>query len=1176
MSQPAPTLCSLLPSIVAAMSDEQESYDDEFEQQPTADATSTADAPAIAPLPLSPSTSHSAHKPSNSIDRALAGPLSQRLSSRSGTGKTNRTARAAANSIASPSQSNAAAQSAANNKRALALLESASNPTLVIQQLQEWNDALQQQLIAAQSATKELEVSQQAIVDQLHTAQRHSDEVTAQLQSVTTQHGALKQQHTSTLTQLAKLEQSNVDLLAGQVKEKSQRQDMEARLGKCETALRREREDNVRLRAEKKEREIQKRVEDEQVAQQREGWRQQNVDLLARLESLDHIIKQLRHADKTNCINIQSLQQTIAAQQQTIERVDDELATAIRRANEHADHSAHTTEQLKRAEEAIAERAQAVVGLERAVREQKDEIREKTDRITSVVFQMSRIDEWKLVKEGEEKEAAAVMMEMRGVVESQEKAMNAAMVQKDRSDAMVSILEERLGKEGKRLQEMRDKQGEMERLMKGVVAQLRDKEAEYDQLAIKYSHVSGKWTTEQQARQQERRLAEGVERRYNEAREELDRLVVQLQRLEDEKVVREEILKDKETELAALKRKDDFYKKIQDMLASSADTNTQGLLALLDSNNTQHVHYTNPQTKGRLKLALQSPVGQRLRPMLRRLEVESRELMDWSIEPQRLVDGLHALLMRVKTLRAMEAFGGRSSGTGNVVSLKRDSGAREEKERGGQEREDGGVMRDEHERELELVNSRNAQLNSAVVRAEADKSKAVMRLVNVVAGTADTKPVTDNGDDATTQQADRVFITQADAETQDATLPPTAAASTASDNDVYSQLGLDTLVLSELGLKDEHVELMLPSLAANRTVKEVDLRGNQLGNAAVVGLVEACLTEGNRVHMIDVQQNAMTLDGLEELVMMVLRWSKQQQQPERDDTQTEEKEDILSSPSSTSLAASSRIHSASLYRQGSSLLPILQLRLNDKLLLVDMRYNRLQHVKSGGGGGGGSGGGESVKQLMKRVLLRVCRVLNSVGSRGSDESVHGVDWDKRNEWMTTDEVSALVDRNSRKKQHEDRLKAALATTFDTHYSQQPNRKTSDLDAKNVHTVRPVLPPAPKRQSSNSIVSVPASASAARGGSAKGGKETGGLPSLSRGGSERGSRLGSASGLRAAQEQEQEPHSQQRKEEEETKVAESDENGSGVDTVAESAVEAGEDDYAQDDEFGAEAESVTAV
>ena len=1151
------------------MSDEQDNYEDEFEQQPAPSSSSTATAPTIAPLPLSPSASH---KPSSSIDRVLTSPLSQRLSSRSSTSKTNRTARAANHALTSPSHSNAAAQSAANNKRALAMLESASNPALVIQQLQEWNDGLQQQLVTAQSSVKQLEQHHQTIVDQLHGAQRQTDELASQLHSTTTQYGALKQQHTSTLTQLAKLEQSNVDLLAGQVKEKNQRQDMEARLGKCETALRREREDNARLRAEKKEKEVQKRVEDEQVTQQREGWRQQNVDLLTRIDSLDNTIKQLRHSDKANLTAIQSLQQTIAAQQQTIALTDDELVTAIRRANEHADNATHTSEQLKRAEELVAEKAQVVVGLERTVREQKDEIREKTDRITSVVFQMSRIDEWKLVKEDEEKEKAAVMMEMRGVVESQEKAMNAAMVQKDRSDAMVSILEERLGKEGKRLQELRDKQGEMERLMKGVVAQLRDKEAEYDQLAIKYSHVSGKWTAEQQARQQERRLADGVERRYNEAREEIDRLVVQLQRLEDEKVVREEILKDKDTELTALKRKDDFYKKIQDMLASSADPNTQGLLALLDSNNTQHVHYTNPQTKGRLKLALQSPIGQRLRPMLRRLEVESRELMDWSIEPQRLVDGLYGVLMRVKTLRAMEAFGGRSSGTGSVVGVKRDSGVREEKERGGAEREEVSMVRDEHERELELVNSRNALLNTAVVKAEADKSKAVLRLVHVVAGKESTKAATDNSD-STTQQPDKVFITQAETETQDAT-PPTATATSATPAaDVYSQLGLDALVLSELGLKDEHVELMLPSLAGNRTVKEVDLRGNQLGNSAIVELVEACLTEGNRVHMIDVQQNAMTLDGLEDLVMMIMRWSKQQQQQQEDDKQTEEKEALLSSPSSSSSSSSgSRIHSASLYRQGSSLLPILQLRLTDKLLLVDMRYNRLQHVKSGSG----SSSGESVKQLMKRVLLRVCRVLNSVGSRGSDESVNGVDWDKRNEWMTTDEVSALVDRNSKKKQHEDKLKSALATTFDTQYAPPPNRKTSDLDAKNVNTVRPVLPPAPKRLSTSGVaplpVSIPSPAGAGgagKSGSAGKGKEGGALPSLSRGGSQSGSRVGSASGLRLEEEQQRPEQVRELEKEEETKVAEPAESASSVEAVVENAVEASEDEYAQDDEYGAE-------
>ena len=202
------------------------------------------------------------------------------------------------------------------------------------------------------------------------------------------------------------------------------------------------------------------------------------------------------------------------------------------------------------------------------------------------------------------------------------------------------------------------------------------------------------------------------------------------------------------------------------------------------------------------------------------------------------------------------------------------------------------------------------------------------------------------------------------------------------------------------------------------------MRGNALSNASVVALVDACLAEGNNVHMIDLQQNLITLDGLEDTALMLMRGGH-------------------------------KLLNASLYKQGSVLLPILQLRCPHKLLLVDLRYNRLQHVRGGQGG-------ESVKQRMKRVLLRVCRLLNTVG-RGSEESLDTIDWNTRTTWMTDSEVTALIDANSQRKAEEDRRRAGQDTGFDTTYVAPPNRKTSDLDAKNVN-VRPVLPPPPKRGS----------------------------------------------------------------------------------------------------------------
>ena len=769
---------------------------------------------------------------------------------------------------------------------------------------------------------------------------------------------------------------------------------------------------------------------------------------------------------------------------------DEELVTAIRRANEYADQSASALVSIRHQEEALGEKQQAVLELERVVREQRETIRTQADRISSVEFQMSRIDEWRLRQEADEREKAALMLEMRGVVESQEKAVQAALLSKERSDGVIGILEERLGKESRRTQEARDKQAETERACKAVLAQLREKEAAYDHLAIKYSHASSKWAQEQQLRQHEAKQAQLLERRFLELRDSTDGLLLQRQRMEDERLVSDEITADLRSQLEALRKKDSSYRKVQEMLASSSSDTSQALLALLSSNNEKYVRYSNPVAKGKLKLALQSAAGQRVKAMLRRCEVDSKQLLDWCIEPQRLVDGLQQLLLNVKQLRNVDAFSSRSR-AGAADRDDASSGVRrEEKEQDG-----SALSRDEYERELELLNARNAELNSAVIRVEAEKSAAIMRLVTTVTGKQTAAAVAAS---SSASPETRVFLTEldaAEAEAQPASTSAAAAASSSSSSSsssVYSRLGLDALLLPEMGLTDQHVELMAPFLSRCRSVRELDLRGNLLSSTAAVALVTACLSEGSTVGMIDLQQNRVTLDGLEDIAQAVLSISRQTAPEAAAAGTAEEKQDEQQDAAVTAASPSSggRIRSASLYRQGAALLPILQLRLSDRLLLVDLRYNRLQHVQSGSAAS--SAGGESVKQLMRRVLQRVCRLLNSVG-QGGNETLDKVDLEQRSEWMTEEEVDAAVSRNTQRKQRDERLRAELQTGFDTAFTPQPKRNTSGLDQRNVHSVRPVLPAAPTAASKRltgsalgkQLPSIAAGKSGSRGGTGEG-------------------------------------------------------------------------------------------
>ena len=938
-------------------------------------------------------------------------------------------------------------------KKASAPQESASNPSLIVGQLQDWNEQLTAQSAQQAADIAQLQQSNDDSRQQAVQAQRQAEELSVQLQSLTTQYAALKQQHVSTLSSVAKLETASVDLLSDAVKEKNQRVELEQRLNKCDAALRREREDNARLRSERKEGTVQRKVQEEQWQQEREAWRLQAVELQARVQQLDDALKHSRQQEKENSTHLQRSQSLLRQRDDLLSSKDEELLTAIRRCTEYADQAAAAEQSIGRQEEALAEKQQAVLELERVVREQRETIRLQADRISSVEFQLSRIDEWRLRAEAEEREKAAVMLEMRGVVESQEKAVQAALLSKERSDGVIGILEERLGKEGRRTQEARDKQAETERACKAVLAQLREKEAAYDHLQIKYSHASSKWAQEQQLRQQDSRQQQLLERRYAELRDSTDGLLLQRQRLEDERLVSEEITADLRVQLEALRKKDESYRKIQDMLASSSSESSAALLALLTSSNEKYVRYSNPVAKGKLKLALQSPAGQRVKAMLRRCEVDSKQLLDWCIEPQRMVDGLQQLLTNVKQLRNVDAFSSRSrnaAAAGGSDSHDSSTGQRrEEKEQDG-----SALSTTEYERELELLNARNAELNAAVVRAEAEKSKVLMRLVTTVAGKQTAAAVAAS---PSAPPETRVFLTElegAEAEARPASASTAAAA--LSPTAAYARLGLDALLLAEMGLTDQHIGLMAPFVARCPTLRELDLRGNLLGNASAVSLVEACLSEGSSVGMIDLQQNRITLDGLEDIALAVLRVSKANAAADEEAAE-EKREEEQEAAAAAPAGSGSRILGASLYRQAAVLLPILQVRLSGRLLLVDLRYNRLQHVQSGSAAA--SAGGESVKQLMRRVLQRVCRLLNSVGQGGS-ETLDKVDLDQRSEWMTEQEVDLALQRNTQRKQRDDRLKAELQTGFDTAYTPQPKRHTSGLDQRNTQSVRPVLPAAP--------------------------------------------------------------------------------------------------------------------
>jgi hypothetical protein len=281
--------------------------------------------------------------------------------------------------------------------------------------------------------------------------------------------------------------------------------------------------------------------------------------------------------------------------------------------------------------------------------------------------------------------------------------------------------------------------------------------------------------------------------------------------------------------------------------------------------------------------------GAPLAAMLKSLGLQDKDVAEWCLIPAKLVQQLCAMY---------------DQGQLQFASL--------------QKSEKQSAVRGE---KLEQLNHRNRQLMQRLQTSEDHKTKAIMRLVALLS-----LPIPKSLD------------------------PASSSASHEGKQTSGEEKGSSTTIhLSDNGIDDSDVLLLVQSIRGDSVVRELDLRGNKVSTLGALALVHECLLTDSEVTLLDLQHNWVTLDGMQSLAFLLLAHSGRQELPfvnkDKKVMQPQgkvEREETRSGSGSFVDGLSGGVQSAKLRQHNGALLPIIDIKTPRKNLAIDLRFNQLQ------------------------------------------------------------------------------------------------------------------------------------------------------------------------------------------------------------------------------------------
>mmetsp|Transcript_46794 Transcript_46794/g.92078 ORF Transcript_46794/g.92078 Transcript_46794/m.92078 type:complete len:1036 (+) Transcript_46794:57-3164(+) len=720
-----------------------------------------------------------------------------------------------------------------------------------------------------------------------------------------------------------------------------------------------------------KELEARLKVETDSFSLEEEQWKHKQMQLLSKFEAEDNLLANTqKKADDLSATTTRltgrnaQIEGLLDQNEQQLEAMaaeyseSQQVVSALR--SEHEQLASQNAE-------LVEQNAKSASDLERS----SDQLKVMAEKVFQLLRQLQRMDEWKVAFLEKQSEMEAKVHTLVNHCEELTDTLEASTQAKEEEEFSTKEASLKLQHSRKEALSVKREFLAMQKIKSVLKKKLQMKQSSLKQITTKATNVQSRLSTEQFQRDHERSILEALNTKVEEMEEHTQSLRAKIAVLELANTRHSSLLKKTDMQLDKYKEKDPYFAKLESTLSAKRDADAKSKFRTQDANTVDgfpllkaDVDTEEDIYKGetflvraahlRLRRVLRGKGGEDVARMMKKMELNEPTLLEWTHDASKLVKGVYLLFTQLQEVKKVS----RLAKTSTVQKANRIKG----------------------------LATKNRELIGRLLTSEDHKTKGLIRLAAMLEATEMKRQIMcgqrKEGDysrkkplaGAHAGGGEGFFLTQGSQGAEE-------DEDTQNEDKERAQL-LVSLSLSDNGVEDREVTLLSSALLTNSTCQEINLKANRVSTQGLLSLVDACLSEGNAVEFIDMQQNYVTLDGLEALAFMLLdRATGDASYPIPDPDPSLNK---VRQTAATKAAEAKRKPfqlSAALKKEGEAVLPIVEVTLPSKKLTVDLRFNRLQRSADVGTTAGPSGGEEMTEALARITqVMKMCQSPSSAGA----------------------------------------------------------------------------------------------------------------------------------------------------------------------------------------------------
>lgn len=559
----------------------------------------------------------------------------------------------------------------------------------------------------------------------------------------------------------------------------------------------------------------------------------------------------------------------------------------------------------------------------------RQQLRVLAEKLHQAGAQLQKLEQWRSGVMAEQKDSGSKILELSQQCETLGQTVEQTIKSKEKVEGDLYLLNEKVEKQRQIIITLKQKCAKLEAVKTKLQKQFQAKDESSDQLNQKYMQLVVKNENEMLARQNERRVVVELEGKVASLNDELAKVRASLSAMVMAKQKLEQSLNQKELEVTKLKGAT-VEKGIE-----ALPKNLSGLPVAWDNQKPDKAALK--ETSSKLRSLLRSRQFSHLQQPLLKLRVEDSTLAEWLVSPAALLTGLDEFIHRFNTQsssarQGSDSYKGNGSfkGSSSLRSLSSSRSSRSSSR-------DMRSSRAESRSDTANVNYQVKDLKQKLQQCQAHRSRAVRQLLlSLESAYVPSDPST------------RLYLSSADG-------PDAKAQDTPPEEYIYEEDGAstpppparavvktpkDSVQLPGIGLEDIDVKLLQGLLRGHSTITSMDLSDNHIRDEGLLEIAKICLHPTSNVRVLDMQQNFITLEGMETLAVMAVYCSPNRATlADSTDIFLDKKWSIDESDQSEALCT---VLSADLQRHHNQVIPVIEIKLSNRTIVADLRYNSLQ------------------------------------------------------------------------------------------------------------------------------------------------------------------------------------------------------------------------------------------